>query len=178
MSTIIPEENGVYGLNCSKAVWATGAVNESYHAAGLSILKDADFVIETAEELLIVEYKNAKIPNAANPDAFRPAEDRTIDSVARKYYDTLHYLSLTGKQGPKRYIFVVEAPNSDSVMRARCKEKLASKLPFRLQQQLNTSIRLIESVDVLSMQEWNQHERYGDYPFEALSNDEQVDDPR
>ena len=38
----------------------------------LAFLKDTDFVIESNTTIYLVEYKNANIPGAANPEAFRP----------------------------------------------------------------------------------------------------------
>ena len=93
MNQILVEENGVYGLDCSKAVWATNEIHEKYHKAGLH-LSDADFVIETEDELIMIEYKNASIPDAEKPDVFNPLEDKKVNGVLRKYYDTLHYLTL------------------------------------------------------------------------------------
>lgn len=38
-------------------------------------------------------------------------------------------------------------------------------LPFALQQKMNTGIDLIEKVDVVSINEWNEDSTYGKYPF-------------
>ena len=35
MSLILEEENGVYGLDCTNAVWATDEIHARYHKAGL-----------------------------------------------------------------------------------------------------------------------------------------------
>ena len=168
MSQILVEENNIYALDCTKAVWASGEMHQRYHAAGLSILRDADFVVETEDEILIIEYKNANIPGAAKPEAFHPLEEKRVTGVAKKYYDSLPYLTLLQKAGPKRFIFIVEAHNSDSTMRKRLKDRLASLLPFELQKALGTGVRLIEGVDVLSIEEWNSHAKYGNYPLLPL----------
>ena len=103
MNRIFAEENGIYQLDCSKAVWATDDVHLRYQQAGIHI-KDADFIIETETALVIVEYKNANISGAANPSAFNPMAGSKISDVTRKYYDTLHYLTLRQKTGPKRFL--------------------------------------------------------------------------
>lgn len=63
MDKIFKEENGIYGLNYEKAIWATDQMHEEYHKAGLA-LSDADFLLENDENLFIVEYKNANNENS------------------------------------------------------------------------------------------------------------------
>ena len=122
MNQILVEENGVYGLDCSKAVWATNEIHEKYHKAGLH-LSDADFVIETEDELIMIEYKNASIPDAEKPEVFNPLEDKKVNGVLRKYYDTLHYLTLIQKNRPKRFVYIVETLNDVLVMRKRLRNR-------------------------------------------------------
>ena len=172
MSLILAEENEAYGLDCTNAIWATDEIHATYHNAGLHILSDADFIIETDSGLIIIEFKNALISGAANPGAFNPMEDKKISSVTRKYYDTLHYLTLVQKNGPKRYVYIVEAEHSDVVLRSRLRERLKKELPFKLQNDLNTGFKLIEDVEVLSIAEWNSHPEYKDYPFVNLSENQ------
>ena len=56
MNMMLTEENGVYQFDCSKAIWATGEIRDQYFNAKIHVLKNADFIIETSDELLIVEY--------------------------------------------------------------------------------------------------------------------------
>ena len=165
MTTFLTEENGAYGIDCSRALWATSEIHGRYNEARIHVLKDADFIIETAEELYIVEYKNALIANAANPSAFQPYTDKHVNAIASKFYDTLHYLALMQKQKPIRYIYVIEAENSDSTMRLRLRDRIAKELPFALQMNMNTGKKLIDGLDVLSIAEWNSHERYSLFPI-------------
>ncbi|MBQ9010217.1 MAG: hypothetical protein IJ088_12945 [Clostridia bacterium] len=58
------------------------------------MLKNADFIIETSDELLIVEYKNSTISGAIKPLDFNPTDDKLKDDLAREFYDSLHYLRL------------------------------------------------------------------------------------
>ena len=162
MSRIFVEENGIYGMDCSNAIWASDEIHQFYHQAKVH-LSDADFIIETDTELLIVEYKNAVFPGVKKPE-YNPFEDKKLNTILRKYYDTLHFLTLAKKDGPKKYVLIIEAPNSDVVMRNRLKNLLVEQLPFRLQEQMNTGVRLIDDVEVLSISEWNSHERYKEYP--------------
>lgn len=158
------EENGVYQIDCSKSVWATDQIHEIYHNAGVQ-LKDSDFLIESEDSLYLVEYKNANISNAVKPDAFRPEEDKKVNAVIQKFYDSLHYLYLINKQKPVKYIYVLEYPKGDIVTRKRLRNRMKQKLPFELQNNIGTDKKLIEKVDVLSIAEWNAHEEYGIYPI-------------
>lgn len=164
MKMMLTEENGVYQFDCTKALWATNEIRDQYFNARIHVLKNADFIIETEDELLIVEYKNATIHNAANPQAFHLNDDKMRDSLARKYYDSLPYLQLRGKNKPKRYIIIIEAESSDTTMRARLRERIAKELPFVLQCKMATGINILEEFEVLSISEWNAHPLYGNYP--------------
>ena len=61
----------------------------------------------------MVEYKNACLASAKNPEAFHPMEDKKISIITRKFYDSLHYLRLLDKNKPVRYIYILEYPNGD-----------------------------------------------------------------
>lgn len=169
MTKILTEENGKYGIDCAKALWMTDEIHRQYQTAKLHLLKDADFVIETETELIIVEYKNSTIRGALAPETFNPTDDKYVNAIVRKYYDSLHYLTLIGKTKPRRYVCVVEAEYSDSVMRPRLRERVSKELPFVLQKNIGSENRLIESFDVLSIAEWNAHESYGRFPFLKLN---------
>lgn len=168
MEKIFIDENGEYGLDYSKAVWATDQMHQIYHDAKV-LLSDADFVIEGVESIIIMEYKNANTNKAVElsykTKPFNPMDDNKFHSVIRKFYDSCHYLHLLGKSKPVQYIYVVETPNDDSTMRKRLRDRMKTLLPFALQQKMNTGINLIEKVDVMSIKEWNEDSTYGKYPF-------------
>ena len=122
MPEIYIEENGYYSIDCTAAVWSTNCIHDYYQDAGhkygeIGFLKDTDFVIESDKAIYLVEYKNANVPGAAKPDAFRPEKDIILNKVAEKYFDTLHCLYLLGKNKPKKYIYVLEYPNGNSTSR-------------------------------------------------------------
>ena len=75
MRKIFVEENGVYCIDCTSALWATDQMNQDYHNAGIHI-SDVDFLIENVSHILMVEYKNAMISGASNPVAFNPMADK------------------------------------------------------------------------------------------------------
>ena len=162
MSKILVEENNLYELDCTAALWATDQIHEEYHRAKTN-LKDADFLIETEEQMLLVEYKNSNVPNAANPGAFDP--EKKANDVVQKFYDSLHYLYLLGKSKPVCYIWVLESEKSDLTIRKRLRNRLYKALPFLLQEYIGDGKKLIEGVDVVSIAEWNADQRYGRYPL-------------
>ena len=96
------EENGQYALDCHNALWATDQIHHTYQQARVR-LNDVDFVLETEDLLILVEYKNASIEGAAAPEAFKPQDDKRVDLIWRKYFDSLHYLALKGKTKPKHF---------------------------------------------------------------------------
>lgn len=59
MSRIFTEENGLYQIDCSKAVWATDELNYQYHAANC-MLSDVDWVVETNKRLQILNMVNSQ----------------------------------------------------------------------------------------------------------------------
>lgn len=167
MKKIFVEENGVFQFDCTKAKWATDQLHHEYHNSGVH-LSDVDFLIEDEAALFMVEYKNADIPNAANPSAFNPEECKRFTGLVHKFYDSLHYLHLLGKTVPVKYICVLEYPNGDQVTRKRLRDRLHKELPFSLQENMATGRKLIEAVDVVSIEEWNENEIYGKYPISLV----------
>ena len=168
LNKIFAEEHGVYQIDCSNAVWATDQIHEVYHNAGVQ-LKDSDFLLEDTETLYLVEYKNANVSNAEKPDAFKPEEDKMVNKVVQKFYDSLHYLYLMNKTKPLVYIYVLEYPKGDVITRKRLRNRMKQKLPFELQNNIGQGKRLIEKVDVLSIDEWNAHEKYGAFPITQIT---------
>ncbi|MDE7310661.1 MAG: hypothetical protein K2N87_03415 [Eubacterium sp.] len=168
MKNILIDENGDYGLEYTNAVWASDQMHKDYHTTKVP-LADADFLLEDEKFIMIVEYKNANIRKARDAGLktpqFNPMDDKKFASIVRKFYDSLHYVRLLEKYKPVRYIYVVETPNGDETMRKRLRDKMKKLLPFDLQEKLNTGIKLINKVDVLSIEEWNMHDEYGKYPF-------------
>lgn len=169
MKRIFIEENKEYQIDFTKAIWAMDSLNSIYHQAKIQ-LSDVDFIAETEEELIFIEYKNASIKNASNPNAFQPQADKAIQKVVRKYYDSLFYIMGLRKAREKRkyYVYILEYPKGDGVTRRAIRNKLQSSLPFLLQQQNQDMERLIDEVMVLSIDEWN--ERFVQFPLTKCRN--------
>lgn len=65
---ILVEENGRFQFDFSTLdyVW------EFHNIVAKTALSDVDFITETVKEVLFIEYKNANIKGAVNPDAMVP----------------------------------------------------------------------------------------------------------
>ena len=126
---VFTEENGKYSLDCRKALWATDEIHSIYQQAGIH-LKDVDFVIETEDNLILIEYKNANISEAKNPEAFRPEGDRKVLAIAQKFCDSLHYLNLLNKDKPKEYVYILEYPHGDRISRLRLRNRIKENYHF------------------------------------------------
>ncbi len=174
MPDFLIEEKRNYGIDCRKAMWASDEIHAIYHECGLpDILSDADFVVETEDSILLIEYKNANIPEArAHATAtteYDPFQSKKFNKIVSKFYDSLHYLRLMGKEKPIHYIFVLEYPKGDSASRKMLRNRLKKRLPFELQKRISAEKRLIDSVSVLNISEWNSDTKYGRYPILPVS---------
>lgn len=148
----------------SQAVWASDRLNSIYHESKIE-LSGVDFIAETENDLLFIEYKNAKVSNASNPSSFQPNLDKKINQVVRKYYDSFIYTSAMGigNKKSKRFIYILEYPNGDSVTRRAIQNKLKTKLPFLFQELNEVIYNLIDEMNVMSIKEWN--EAYPNFPL-------------
>ena len=173
MPNVLIEEKKNYGIDCRKAVWASDEIHEAYHACGLpEILCDADFIIETTDSILLVEYKNSNVPearaHATSATEYNPFQTDKLNKIVSKYYDSLHYLRLLGKEKPVHYIFVLEYPKGNSTSRKALRNRLKKRLPFSLQDRVGTGRKLIESVNVVNINEWNIDAIYGQFPIKPV----------
>lgn len=164
MPYLFQEENGVYQIDLSKSIWATDEIHSRFMKA--IILSDVDFVCKPNDDSLIfIEYKNANVPEAAHPERFQPSDDKMLNKIAYKFYDTMIFLNHCGYTMPIKYIYILEYPNGDSVTRKSIRNKIAQRLPFELQKDPMINNLMIESFDVFSIDEWNLH-----YPQFPLNN--------
>lgn len=80
----------------------------------------------------------------------------------------MHYLSLLDKTNLIRYIYIIEYPNVDVTTRKRLRNRLKKELPFSLQDMIGNGKKLIEQVEVLSIDEWNTDSEYGNFPIKQI----------
>lgn len=154
---LYPEENGYYALSIENDDNIIFDLHETFHKNGVSILCDADFVIKDDDsQIIILEYKNGTVGCAAEYASFKPSDDKYIQKVARKFYDTMMCLNHMGYLKPMKYVYVLEFPNDDPAIRKFVRNKISMLLPFKLQQEIRIKYHLIESFEVLSISEWNE----------------------
>lgn len=167
MKKIFIEENNEYQIDFTNSIWAIGDLNDIFHKAKIQC-NDVDFIAETENEILFVEYKNSNIKGASKPDAFNPLDDKKINSVVKKYYDSLTYINykFNNYQKSKKYIYILECNKGDGVLRRKVKGRIKALLPFALQEQENFDNNLIDDVLVLSIDEWNYE--FPEYPLTKL----------
>lgn len=167
MTKIFKEENNVYQIDLTKTLWAIDNLNEIFHKSKIQC-SDVDFIAETETEFLFIEYKNANIDNAIKPQEFRPLDDKKINNVVRKYYDSLNYINYKRKNyhKTKKYIYILECSKDDGVLRRKVRSRIKTLLPFELQVHEMFDNKLIEEVFVLSIDEWNV--MYPEYPLTKI----------
>ena len=158
MEKIFVDENEYCKIDFSSALWTTGKIHTIFQDAGLHLFNDVDFVAETDDALLFVEYKNVNIPQAINPNAFNPKDDKTLNNVARKYFFSQYFIHMInrGRHKKQKYIYILECIKGDKTLRKLVRDRLIMRLPFLLQKQNNMKERMIDSLEVLSMDEWNE----------------------
>lgn len=154
---ILLDENKQYKFDFSKLnyVWDIHDI-----ASQTTMLSDVDFITETEEEILFIEYKNANISNAKNPDGLlkKASTETFYKKIARKYYDSLLLFwacNRNGKQLPIVYILLIEHPMIDKKIRKMLKEKIKKQLPFNLND-LRIANTMISDFDVCNLEEWKE----------------------
>lgn len=160
---IFIEENKVYQIDCSAALGAT----DQWHSIKDNIsklLSDVDWIVEVEQAVYLVEYKNANIPGATNPGAFKPLSPGLLDKLTKKYLDTLHYLNAMGIAKPRKYVCILEYPKADSVSQNLVRNAIKGRLNY-LQNRLGAHLPLVQDVDVVNIDAWNKHAEYGRFPL-------------
>ncbi len=168
MSQVYQDENHQFQFDFSSALWATDALHDIYSKNNTGVLSDVDFIAETEKYMLLIEYKNANIPGAVHPEVFNPLEQKRENKIALKYYNSWIYLTAIKKEKPVKYIYILEFPNDDSVMRKRIRNRITNLLPFKLQECPEIQMEMIRDFEVLSIVEWNDHPDYKIFPISAI----------
>lgn len=171
MRQVYQDENRRFQFDFSSALWATDKLHEIYSKNKAGILSDVDFIAETEDEVLLVEYKNANVPGAAHPERFDPLDQKRENKIAFKYYDSWIYLSAMQKSKCIKYIYIMEYPNDDAVLRKRVRNRIVDLLPFALQKLPEIKVEMIHSFEVLSISEWNAHEQYRAFPITPIDTE-------
>lgn len=154
---ILFDENKAYKFDFSNTDYV---LNIHGIAAQTTMLSDVDFITETDNKVLFIEYKNANIPNVKNPDAmFKKVGTETFyKKIARKYYDSLLLFwacNSNTKELPITYILLIEHPLIDKKIRKMLREKISKQLPFNISDEKITH-SLIKDFNVYNLDEWRK----------------------
>jgi len=168
MNRVYIEENGVYQIDLRAALWSMENLHFVYESIG-NMLSDVDFIAETDDAMLVIEYKNTEVEKAQRKkakDAFIDKADsgKLADSIVKKYYGSTFYLLACGRRKPVRFIFILETTLIDSVSKKLLYDSVWSRLPFKLQKNYPEIGQLITGFEILSVTEWN--EKYPEFPLE------------
>jgi hypothetical protein len=141
--------------------------------------------VESVDEIYLIEYKNANIEEAEFPESFEPFSQTKINNIAKKYFDSLVYVkALCEKEicnyKPCVFIYILEYPNGDDSSRRELrnilrfgndsrKGKRKYYLPFVIQKRGGLGNKLIERVEVLSINEWTI--KYPHYPITEITKE-------
>lgn len=169
MTWIYRDENQQFQFDFSSALWATNKLHDIYSQSKVGILSDVDFIVETDDSILLIEYKNADISEAVHPEVFDPLDQKRENKIAFKYYDSWIYLTALQKSKPVKYIYILEYPNDDVVTRKRIRNRIADLLPFKLQKLPEIKVEIIHDFEVLSISEWNTHTQYCTFPITPIN---------
>lgn len=170
MGEIYWEENRYYQIDLRNAKWSL-ELQPLYREYDL-FLADVDQICEFNGEILLIEYKNAKLPFEKGYRAaenFNPSSDESVAKIVRKFFDSFFYITSYQRKRPVKYIYILEWPKGDIVSRKMLQDKIAKFLPFRFQQQEKLSPLLIEDFRVVSIAEWNA--MYSDMPILRCDDD-------
>lgn len=153
---VLLDENKRYEFDFSdlEYVW------EMHDLTNNIMLSDVDFITETDNEVLFIEYKNANIEGAVNPNGMleKIKGEDFYKRIARKYYDSL--LLFWARKGnekelPITYVLLIEHPIIDIKLRKLLKIKISKQLPFNMTE--NQLIReIISKFEVYNLEEWRE----------------------
>lgn len=170
---IFVDENETCQIDFSSAIWATDKLHKIFSVLDDGILNDVDFVAETEEELIFIEYKNATHKKVVNPEAFNPLSEKNKRRIPKKYYDSLNFIQSTSKGVGKSkiYICIFEANLSESITGDFIRNELMNRLPFKVKEQaelyeIDLKESMIDDFFVLNIAQWN--ERYRQFPAKIL----------
>lgn len=163
---VLIEENGKYQFDFSAAAY----VLELHDAVKSTMLSDVDFITGIGQEVVFIEYKNASVEGAANPDAMlkKIKGGNFYEKIARKFYDSLLLFLAKEKDAaalPVVYFLIIEHPALDKRIRRQLTLKIMNQLPFRFQE-IHLEREMIRHFETVNLEEWA--EQYPQIPITAL----------
>ena len=168
---VLYDENRKIQFDFSKVI----NVFEPHELASMysEYLSDVDFVVEDCEKLYCVEYKNANIEGAVNPQALTDKlnTDTFWCKIAKKFYGTMFLVWACDKNTedkPVQYVLIMETnPNMDLALKKRFMLKMQSRLPYKFIGKEDIRRHVIDDEFlILDIKEWN--EKFEKYPISYL----------
>lgn len=154
---ILLDENKQYSFDFTN----TKYVLELHDIANKLKLNDVDFITELENEIIFLEYKNANIKGAVNPNAMfeKIKTEEFYKSISKKYYDSLIIFWASGgnsseKELPITYVLLIEHPLIDKKIRRQLKLKIGKRLPLGIEDNLIVR-EFLSRFEVYSLDEWN-----------------------
>ncbi|QUF84854.1 hypothetical protein KDJ93_08140 [Clostridium butyricum] len=165
---ILTDENNRYKFDFTKSKY----VIEFHDLANKMKLNDVDFITEYNDNIIFLEYKNANIKNAVNPNAFvdkiKKEPEKFYKNIAKKYYDSLMMFWAAGGNKddfPIIFILLIEAPIMDAKIRKQLKLKIGKQLPLNLKEDVIVR-EMLSKFEVFSIDEWK--ERFKEINIEEI----------
>ena len=130
-------------------------------------LSDVDFVIEEEEKLICLEYKNANVKNADNPEAFKQKMTREEfwRKLVKKFYGTMFLVWACNKNPADKsvqYVLLIESnPSMDDALKKRFMMKMMRQLPFEYKLRKEIQRAVIDEFYLVDLEEWK--EKYPQY---------------
>ena len=158
LNKILTDENNQFKFDFTNCKY----VLELHELANKMKLNDVDFITEYNDKIIFLEYKNANIKNAVNPNAFvdkiKRDPEKFYKNIAKKYYDSLMMFWATGgnkDEFPIIYVLLIEAPIMDAKIRKQLRIKIGKQLPLNLKE--DSIVReILSRFDVLSIDDWKE----------------------
>lgn len=155
---ILTDENNQFKFDFTNCKY----VIELHELANKMKLNDVDFITEYNESIVFLEYKNANIKNAVNPNAFvdkiKKDPEKFYKNIAKKYYDSLMMFWATGgnkNEFPIIYVLLIEALIMDAKIRKQLRIKIGKQLPLNLKESIIFR-EMLSKFEVLSIDEWKE----------------------
>ncbi|HHV09085.1 MAG TPA: hypothetical protein GXX75_02250 [Clostridiales bacterium] len=173
---VLQDENGKMQFDFSKAL----SVFEPHTLASMysEYLSDVDFVVEDERKLICLEYKNANIKNADNPQAFQKKieEEPFWKRVARKFYGTMFLVWACNKNQadkPVQYVLLMETNlGMDEALKKRLIAKLLTHLPFSYRMRREICRHVIDEFLFVDLEGWKA--KYPQYPISYIETGQET----
>lgn len=158
VSKIVTDENNQFRFDFTDCKY----VIQLHNLANRMKLNDVDFITEYNNKIIFLEYKNANIKNAVNPNGFvdkiKRDPERFYKNIAKKYYDSLLMFWATGEnksEFPIIYVLLIEAPIIDAKIRKQLRIKIGKQLPLNLKEK-SIVREMLSQFEVLNIDEWKE----------------------